>query len=73
MLRLICSQFSTTLSSPILRSSSAGSRVANIAAGFGNGIPAPAPPKAGPAPARRRHRAGRSRESAYRGDSTSSA
>src|SRR5438067_3911490 len=39
MLRLICSQPSITLSSLILRSTSAGSSAANIAAGFGNGIP----------------------------------
>ena len=42
MLRLICSHASITLSSSILRASSAGSRVANIAAGLGNGTPATA-------------------------------
>src|SRR5579864_97814 len=35
--RLILSQFSMTLSSPIRRSTSAGSSAANIAAGLGNG------------------------------------
>src|SRR6266496_2544165 len=38
-LRLICNQPSITLRSPILRSTSAGSSVANIAAGLGNGRP----------------------------------
>ena len=36
-LRLIASQLSMTRNSPILRSISAGSSVANIAMGFGNG------------------------------------
>ena len=50
--RLIASQFSTTRSSPILRSTSAGSSAANIIAGFGNGRPAGAPgAAAGPAAA----------------------
>ena len=39
MLMLIVSQFSMILSSPILRSISAGSSAANIAAGCGNGMP----------------------------------
>ena len=52
--RLIASQFSTTRSSPILRSTSAGSSAANIIAGFGNGMPgipalAPGTPAGAPA------------------------
>ncbi|MBK6395650.1 MAG: hypothetical protein IPF73_13955 [Betaproteobacteria bacterium] len=48
--RLIASQFSITRSSPILRSTSAGSSAANIIAGFGNGMPGmPAPPCGAPA------------------------
>src|SRR6266540_1031150 len=46
-LRLIVSQFSMTRSSPIFLSISAGSSVANIASGFGNGAAAGATPGAG--------------------------